>query len=164
MDKIKELFRKNRELIMYVIVGGLTTVVSFATQFIAHLFGADFSVFDNGITLSALKEIMESPLVSPMVATTFSWICTVTFAFFANKLWVFESKAKGKGFAWEFFSFYAARLTSYGVELLMMWVFVDIMGISEMLIKLIAQVVILIMNYVLSKLVVFRKKKSEQQQ
>ncbi len=164
MDKIKELFIKYKEIIMYVFVGGLTTVVSFLTQFLAHLIGADMSVFDGGITLSAINAVMESPYVSPMLASTISWICTVTFAFFANRLWVFESKAKGKSFLWEFFSFYAARLTSYGIELLMMWVFVSVMGINEMLIKLIAQIIILVMNYVLSKLVVFRKKKTENQE
>jgi putative flippase GtrA len=97
MKKILELFKKYREPIMYIIVGGLTTVVSFATQFLAHLIGADTkTIFADGITLASIQALMNEG--STMLATVISWICSVTFAFFANKILVFESKEKGKGF------------------------------------------------------------------
>ena len=55
-----ELFKKYKEPIMYIIVGGLTTVVSFATQFLAHLIGADLdAVFADGITLASILTLME---------------------------------------------------------------------------------------------------------
>ena len=160
MKKILELFKKCREPIMYIIVGGLTTVVSFATQFLAHLIGADTkAIFADGITLASIQALMNEG--STMLATVISWICSVTFAFFANKILVFESKEKGKGFLREFFSFYAARIFTFGVELLSMFVFVELLSLDEMAIKLGVQIMILVLNYVFSKLLVFRKKKEK---
>lgn len=160
MKKILELFKKYREPIMYIIVGGLTTVVSFAAQFLAHLIGADTkAIFADGITLASIQALMNEG--STMLATVISWICSVTFAFFANKILVFESKEKGKGFLREFISFYAARIFTFGVELLSMFVFVELLLFNEMAIKLGVQIMILILNYVFSKLLVFRKKKEK---
>lgn len=160
MKKIFELFKKYREPIMYIIVGGLTTVVSFATQFLSHLIGADTkAIFADGITLASIQALMNEG--STMLATVISWICSVTFAFFANKILVFESKEKGKGFLREFFSFYAARIFTFGVELLSMFIFVELLLFNEMAIKLGVQIMILILNYVFSKLLVFRKKKEK---
>lgn len=158
MKKIIELFKKYKEPIMYIIVGGLTTVVSFLSQFLAHLIGADTkAIFADGITLSAINALMNEG--STMLATVISWICAVTFAFFANKILVFESKEKGKGFIREFISFYAARIFTFGLELLCMFIFVELLSFNEMAIKLGVQILILILNYVFSKLLVFRKKK-----
>ena len=161
MQKIISLFKKYKEPIMYIIVGGLTTVVSFAAQFLAHLIGADLdAVFADGITLASIVALMEEG--STMLATVVSWICSVTFAFFANKIFVFESKEKGKGFVIEFFSFYAARLFTFGVELLSMFIFVELLSFNEMGVKLVVQIAILILNYVFSKLIIFKKKKEKE--
>ena len=63
MKKIFELLKKYREPIMYIIVGGLTTVVSFATQFFAHLIGADTkAIFADGITLASIQALMNEGL------------------------------------------------------------------------------------------------------
>lgn len=160
MKKIIELLKKYKEPIMYIIVGGLTTVVSFVTQFLAHLIGADTeTIFADGITLSSIQALMNEG--STMLATVISWVCSVTFAFFANKILVFESKEKGKGFIREFISFYAARIFTFGVELLSMFIFVELLRFDEMAIKLAVQIMILILNYVFSKLIVFRKKKEK---
>lgn len=160
MKKIIELFKKYKEPIMYIIVGGLTTVVSFLTQFLAHLIGADTKTISaDGITLSSIQALMNEG--STMLATVISWVCSVTFAFFANKILVFESKEKGRGFIREFISFYAARIFTFGVELLSMFIFVELLLFDEMAVKLAVQIMILILNYVFSKLIVFRKKKEK---
>ena len=156
MEKLKQLYHKYEDIIRYVIFGGLTTVVSFASHFIARFAGAELP---DEITLASLQAALDNSAVSATLATTISWICAVTFAFVTNKIFVFRSKEKGKGFLREFISFYAARIFTFCVELLSMFVFVELLSLNEMAIKLGVQIMILVLNYVFSKLLVFRKKK-----
>jgi len=131
---MKKLF-KHRELISYIFFGGLTTAVSIITQYTADYLGA-------GTTL----------------ATTVSWICAVTFAFFVNKLFVFKNKSTGIS-SWfkQAFGFYSARLATYFMELGFMLLTVEVLFWNMHLMKLIAQVFVLIGNYLLSKYVVFKR-------
>lgn len=145
MDKLRTLFRKYREPISYLFFGGLTTVVSW----VVYALGA-------------------GPLclgVTP--ANILSWVCAVSFAFVTNKLWVFDSK----GWAWpgwlrEAAAFVAGRLFSGAVELgglpLLMWLGLDqsLFGIEGLAAKVVISVVVIVLNYFLSKFLVFRKKKS----
>lgn len=138
LEFIKSTYHKYEDIVLYVIFGGLTTVVSFVTHF-----GSEYLFHVNTNT-----------------AVVISWICAVTFAFFTNKKWVFKSKTNTKSaFAREFFSFYAARLFSLGVESLIMFIFVQKLSYNELLFKILANVVVLILNYVFSKLIIFKKKK-----
>ncbi|MCD7773211.1 MAG: GtrA family protein, partial [Ruminococcus sp.] len=91
-------------------------------------------------------------------STVFSWICAVTFAYFKNRLWVFNSKAKGAGeITKEAASFYGGRVFTLVVETLMMWLGYSLLQINYWITKIIANVVVLILNYVISKLFVFKK-------
>ncbi|MDR0222551.1 MAG: GtrA family protein [Oscillospiraceae bacterium] len=144
--KLKKTLREKRELCLYVFFGGLTTATSFSTYFLARW------VFFTG----------ES--TSPAVA--FSWVCAVTFAYITNRIWVFESKEKRFWrIAREAALFYAARLFTFAADLLMMYLLVDLTGVSNARYELFARVcvsaVVLTLNYILSKLVVFRKKKAK---
>ena len=151
MKKIKDLFVKYKEIIMYLIFGVLTTVVSWGSYALFEiLFGA---FIGNSIVLSA-------------VANVLSWIVAVLFAYITNKLWVFESKSfKGNVLIKELIAFVGARLATgvfewVGVPLLMiMGLDQSILGIEGMVAKVIVSVVVVILNYVLSKLFVFKKKK-----
>ena len=137
-SKMEAAFPKlfNRETVSYIVFGGLTTVVSFVTQMLFAATGTP-----------------------AWVNTIGSWICAVTFAYIVNKLFVFESRTEtAKAFFRELWLFFAARLVSLGMELVFMYLTVDVFGLSESVCKLIAQVFILIANYVFSKLVIFRKK------
>ncbi len=126
----------NRETVSYIVFGVLTTVVSFVSQMIFSSMG--LPVFVN---------------------TVGSWICAVTFAYVVNKLFVFESHTDtAKAFFRELWLFFAARLVSLGLELAFMMITVELLHFNEAVCKLIAQVFILIANYVFSKLVIFRKK------
>ena len=92
-----------------------------------------------------------------------SWILSVTFAFVTNRTVVFRSTEKrASGVLREAASFYAARLATLFVDLVIMFLLVDLTGIQnswyELGCKLFSNVIILILNYVLSKLLVFRKK------
>lgn len=141
IEKIKALCLKYKEVLLYLIFGGLTTVVSLASFWLC------------------VKPLGINVLVSNVI----SWICAVTFAYFTNAKWVFEARPQSRSEALrQFFSFYAGRLATLGVEELLLFVFVTLLHCNEMLIKLIAQVVVVILNYVISKLVVFRKKEEKE--
>ena len=136
---IQKLYYKYESALLYIFFGGLTTLVSVGTQYIAYALGA-------GTTL----------------ATALSWICAVTFAFFTNKVWVFGSKSfEKKLFFREFFSFYGARLFSFLLELGFMVLTVDVLLWNKYIMKLIAQVFVLVLNYIFSRFFVFRKKKEK---
>jgi putative flippase GtrA len=142
---MRELLAKHKELIRYVFVGGLTTVVSFGSLFAADYFFTRFSPeFLGAVTAPA---------------AIVSWICAVTFAFFANKIFVFRSRTEKKSDgAKQAVMFYTARLATLGFEVAFLFVTVDLLGFNIMLMKVIEQVFILVGNYLLSKFVIFKKK------
>ena len=142
MEKIKELYTKYKEVINYLIFGVLTTIVSLATKYLLL-----FTILDaeNGIQLQ--------------IAVVVSWIVACTFAYITNRIWVFESKSKEV--IKEAIKFYVSRLATLGLEMLIMFIFVTALGLNTHMWVIVwtifAQVVIVIGNYVLSKLIVFRK-------
>ena len=146
MDKIKELYIKNKEIINYLIFGVLTTVVSLATKYLLL-----FTILDakNSVQLQ--------------IAVIISWIVACAFAYVTNRIWVFESKSKK--IILEMFKFFSSRLATLGLEMLIMFVFVTLLGLNTdmwvVIWTLVAQVLIIIMNYVLSKLVVTNKKNED---
>ena len=139
MEKIKEQYFKYKEIINYLVFGGLATVVNFVTYFIvARLIGID-KVLSSGI----------------------SWFFSVLFAYITNKLFVFESKTDGiKAILIEMGSFFLARIVSgilcdVGTFALM----VNVFNINDLFAKVVTQIMVVIVNYVFSKLIIFRKKK-----
>jgi len=131
---IRNLFQKHREMILYVFFGGLATVVSIGT----------FLLFD--------------AVMNELIANVLSWIVTVGFAYWTNRTWVFCSQVRGKGVWKEMLTFYTGRLVTLGLEELMLLVFVTVLGWNAALIKVAAQIVVLVGNYIISKLLIFRKK------
>lgn len=132
-----ELYKKYREIVNYLIVGGLTTVVSLAVYY-----GCVLTVFDpkNPIQLQA--------------ANVISWIAAVTFAYYTNRKYVFESKTENK--LQEAAKFYGSRITTLLMDMACMFLLVTALGISDKIAKLIVQVIVTVANYVLSKFIVFR--------
>ena len=126
------------EIVRYLIVGGLTTVVSLSVYY--------------GCVLTFLDP--ENPL-QLQAANIISWIAAVTFAFFANRIFVFRSR--GAGVLREAGAFYLARVGTLLMDMCIMFVGVTLMGYSDKVMKLVVQVVVTIANYVFSKLFVFRK-------
>ena len=138
INTIKGLYLEYKEIINYLIFGVLSTVVNFASYFIfAKLFHID--------------EVVSSGL---------SWFCAVLFAYITNKIFVFESKTKTvKAFIKEMMSFFACRVLSgilcdVGTFALM----VKVLNINDIIAKIVTQIMVVILNYVLSKLVIFKKK------
>ena len=128
-------YRKYKEQLLYLFFGGLTTVISIGV----------FGLFTAGIPLGEL------------VANVISWFAAVLFAFVTNRTWVFQSKGK-ESFGKQIISFYIGRVATLLVEEGILLVFVTWLGFSPMLIKIIAQAVVLVLNYLVSKLLVFRNK------
>ena len=128
----KDLYNKYKELILYVIVGGLTTVVSVAS------YALFTRVFNFGIYSSSIL----------------SWILAVTFAFIANKKVVFKSNNNVKK---EVISFFILRLVSLGADLATMWILCDLLNINDLIAKIIVQFIVTASNYVFSKFLIFRR-------
>lgn len=143
MQKIINLYKKYEEVINYLIVGILTTLVSLVVKW-----GLLFTILDakNAFQLQ--------------VAVVVSWIIAVIFAYITNRIFVFKSKSKK--ILKEIVSFFGARLLTLGLEMLIMWFFVTLLKLNSNIWVLVwtmmAQVLVIIFNYVLSKLFVFRKK------
>ena len=90
-----------------------------------------------------------------------AWILSVLFAFFTNKLFVFQSKGSGlKRFLWETVTFFGARILSLGVDMVGMWLLLDLLHVNSLLSKILVNVVVIVVNYILSKFVIFRKTSS----
>lgn len=143
MKKILKLYKKYEEIINYLIVGVLTTIVSLVVKW-----GLLFTILDakNAFQLQ--------------VAVVISWIVAVIFAYVTNRIFVFKSKSKN--IIKEIVSFFGARLLTLGLEMIIMWFFVTLLKLDSdiwvLIWTMVAQVLVIIFNYVLSKLFVFRKK------
>ncbi|MBE6551679.1 MAG: GtrA family protein [Ruminococcaceae bacterium] len=123
---------------MYLVFGALTTIVSYVTYAVAT------RIFQIGI----------------IPADIISWVCSVAFAFVTNKLYVFKSTSNSiKNVTKEAVSFVTARLLSLGMEVGMIYVMIlPVIGINDLVAKLIANIAVIIANYFLSKLIIFKKK------
>ncbi|MBR2823864.1 MAG: GtrA family protein [Clostridia bacterium] len=138
-NKGKELYLKYREQINYLIVGGLTTAVSLATYW-----------------LSVNTVLDPKQPLQLQAANVISWICAVAFAYFTNRRFVFRSREQNR--LKEAGKFVLSRLTTLGMEMIIMGLGVSVLGLPDKAVKLVAQFIIIIANYVLSKLLVFQKK------
>lgn len=138
MKRLMDLFRKYREPITYIFFGGCTTLVNWGCYWLlAHPMGVDETV-----------------------STLIAQVLSVLFAYVTNRIWVFQSQAKGFGPVMkEMGSFFLSRLSTILLDAALMEIFAKRLGFNDMIVKLAANIIIIALNYVLSKLLVFRKKK-----
>ena len=154
MNKIKELYLKHKEIIVYIIFGLITTALNLLIFWIFNLIlGEDFYLLSNVI----------------------AWILAAIFAYFVNKIFVFQSKSWAvKVIALEFFEFLGARLFSFLVEEGGMFLTLDVFRFKEfsldilsftvtgtMIAKFIFAVIVVILNYFFSKFIIFKKKEDK---
>ena len=128
------LDKKIKEILKYLIVGGLTTVVSIVSYYIVRLFIENY-----------------------LVCTVISWIFAVAFAYITNRVFVFNSKREN--IFKECTEFVFSRILSLVAEVAVMYLLVDFLNISDKISKIIVQVIIVILNYIFSKLFVFKENK-----
>ena len=130
------------EIIRYLIVGVLTTVVSLGVYYVCVL---TFLNPQSALQLQA--------------ANVLSWIAAVTFAYITSRIYVFQSKCKD--WLQEAAAFYSSRLLTLFMDMAIMFVVVTLCGMNDKLGKLVVQVVVTIANYIFSKLLVFRVSKKD---
>lgn len=141
LKKIIELYHKYKEIINYLIFGVLTTIVSLGVYY-----GLTFTILDpnNAINLQ--------------IANIISWVAGVIFAYVTNRKFVFNSKSKN--LSKEISSFVGARIITLFMDMLIMFIGVTIMKYDDRIVKLITQVIVVISNYLFSKIFVFREEKN----
>ncbi len=139
MEKIKEIYKKYKEIINYLIFGFLTTVINFVSYYIcARIF-----------------------LIDEVISSILAWFISVLFAYITNKLLVFDQHTDNiKFLIKEMVSFFLARIAS-GIlfDVGTFAVMVKVLHINDIISKFITQVMTIITNYLLSKLVIFKTKK-----
>ncbi len=133
----KSLYEKYKDIIPYLFFGVCTTVV-------------------NIIVYWLLAHPMHIPT---MVSTVVAWFVAVLFAYVTNRKWVFNSSVTtaydiGK----EMVSFFACRIATGIVDWACMFIFVDLMHLNDVVIKFIANVIVILLNYIASKMIIFKKK------
>lgn len=136
--KSSNINKINRELIKYIFFGVLTTFVNYIVYFQA---------------ISLIK-------INYLLANIIAWIVSVIFAYITNKYYVFENK----GITFyilmkEIFLFFAARIISVVIETSILFIGIEIINIKSYIIKIIASIFVVIINYFLSKYFIFSKKK-----
>lgn len=132
---MRELLLKYRELISYLFFGVLTTLVNWASYWV-------------------LTDLLH---VQYMASAFLAQVLSILFAYVTNRRWVFESKVTGtKAVAAEMAKFFGARGVSLVLDMLFMYVGVDLLHINDKAVKVVSSVFVIIANYVFSKLFVFR--------
>ena len=134
--KILDLYKKYEEIINYIIVGGMTTIISILSYYLIR------------IILSANTDL------NIQISTVLSWIFAVTFAYFTNRIFVFKSNnSKSK----ESIKFVTSRIMSLLIEMFVMFLLTGILKINDKIAKILVQFIIVILNYLFSKIFVFKK-------
>lgn len=121
-----------RELFLYMFFGVLTTLVNIAVYlFFTRLLGVNY-----------------------LISNILAWTLSVLFAYVTNRIWVFESR--NNDILKEMALFFAGRIFSGVVDTGLMWLLIDVLFVGDAISKIIVQVIVVVLNYVLSKAVVFK--------
>ena len=143
MKKILAIYEKYKEVVNYLIFGVLATVVNLGVKYLLL-----FTILD------------AANAVQLQISVIVSWIAACLFAYFTNRIIVFKSKSRE--ILKEVISFFTARIITLGMEMLIMFIFVTTLGLNSdlwvVIWSLVAQAVVIISNYVFSKLIIFKKK------
>lgn len=128
----------NTELVAYLFAGVATTLVNYVAYYIAT----------RGFGLGTLA------------ATWTAWVIAVAFGYAVNKRFVFHTHCEtAAALLREAASFFAMRLLSLGAETAIMYVTVEMLHLNDLIMKLLTNLIVILLNYVFSKLVIFRKKR-----
>ena len=128
LRRFYNVYAKYKEILLYILFGGVATVVSIGS----------FVICETLLGLDAL------------IANVISWVLAVATAYATNRTWVFGSKAKGKAFWAEMTAFFSGRVLTLLMEECILLVFVTWLQLSSTWVKIGAQIVVLILNYLIS--------------
>lgn len=130
------LFKKYKSVFLYLIFGVATTVINVVVYFI-------------------FARMLH---ISPTASTCIAWVFAVLFAYITNRIWVFSSQAKTiSGIAREIIYFFICRLATGILDVIIMYVFVERLMFYDILIKVLDNILVIVLNYIASKLVIFKK-------
>lgn len=133
---MKDIYRKYKAIILYLLFGVLTTGVNVVVYWFA----------------------VHICMLQTLIGTVIAWIMAVLFAYITNRRWVFESKAyERKAIIQEVVSFFLCRLATGIMDLGFMILFVNYMHLNDVVIKLVSNVLVIVLNYIASKLIIFHK-------
>ena len=122
----------DRELILYVVFGAFTFFVNLISYFFfANMLGINY-----------------------LVSNAIAWFLSVLFAYITNRIWVFESKSPN--ILKEMSLFFGGRIFSGVVDMLLMYTFIDLLVLDSTMSKIVVQIIVIILNYIFSKLIVFK--------
>ena len=130
------LYKKYEEIINYIVVGGVTTIISILSYYLFRI------ILSSNTNLNV------------QISTVFSWIVAVTFAYFANRIFVFKSNNSKKI---ESVKFITSRIMSLLIEMLVMLILTAFLKINDKIAKILVQFIIVVLNYLFSKIFVFKK-------
>ncbi|MBE6040162.1 MAG: GtrA family protein [Clostridiales bacterium] len=138
MRSLQPFYKRFKEQLLYLLFGGLTTLLSIGL----------FWLFTDPFAMNALW------------ANVICWVICVAFAYVTNRTWVFKDKAHGvRGVIRECIAFFVGRLGTLILEELVLWLGISLLSIDSLIVKIIAQVLVIIGNYVISKWFVFKEKR-----
>lgn len=155
MDRLKSIAEKYREIIAYLFWGVMSTIVSWGS------YGIFVLIFK--AVFGTPEEESAAAVLITAAAGILSWICAVTFAFFTNKLWVFESRSWKRSVVFaEAARFLSARIVTGIIEMAGVPLLValglnqTVFGIDGMVAKIIVSIIVVVLNYVFSKIFIFK--------
>ena len=129
-------FKKYKQTILYLIFGVLSTIVNIVTYVVCT------------------RNLNIEFLISNWIA----WIVAVLFAYITNKFFVFESKKTNiKFLIKEFSSFVSCRILSGIIDMILMYIMISLMSLNDFIVKIITNIVVVILNFIFSKLIIFKK-------
>ena len=151
MNKLLQLFEHwcdahpnkliNRETVSYLFFGVVTTLVNWIVYYGLDLLGVNY-----------------------LVAQVIAWFVAVVVAYVTNRRYVFHSEVSDTpGILKEFFGFIGARILSFLIETFILWLFVEQLGVSELIVKIPASVLTVILNYIFSKLFIFKNRDNQEE-
>ena len=136
---IQKVFLKYKPIIFYLIFGVTTTIINIATYtFLYHSIG-----------------------LTNVVSNIIAWVAAVIVAFVTNKIWVFESKTVlFRHLMQEFITFIVCRLATGAIDLIIMYIAVDVMKWNAVFMKVISNIIVIVLNFVASKVFIFKDRKA----
>ena len=137
MKRVLKIYKNHKEGINYLIFGGLTTILSLIVYYF--------------LTWTILNP---KNAIQLQIANILSWVCGFLFAYFTNRKFVFASKSEKV--LKEFLSFFLSRISTLLLDMLIMFVFVTVLKYNDAVFKIVSQMLVIISNYILSKIFVFK--------
>lgn len=133
---LKTYYQKYREILLYLFFGAGTTLVNILSYYVCG------HMLNLSVTLS----------------TIVAWVLSVVFAYVTNKFWVFNSYQRSlKAIYIEFIRFVSCRITTGVIDLIIMLLFSSWLGFNDMLMKIASNIIVVILNYIFSKLIIFKE-------